>query len=88
MAPRPRSKSRQGWPPYLYPNRGGYKYRHPVTRKETWMGTDNAKAFAAAKKLNALLMPTTDLVDRVVGSKETVADAFAVFRQDDVPARG
>lgn len=88
MAPRPRSKSRQGWPPYLYPNRDGYKYRHPVTRKETWMGTDKAKAFAAAKKLNALLMPTNDLVDRVVGSKETVADAIAVFRQDDVPARG
>lgn len=51
------------------------------------MGTDKARAFAAAKKLNALLMPTNDLVDRVIGSKETVADAIAVFRRDDIPQR-
>lgn len=51
------------------------------------MGTDKARAFAAAKKLNALLMPTNDLVDRVIGSKETVADAIAVFRRDDIPER-
>lgn len=87
MAPRPRSKSRQGWPANLYPNREGFKYRHPVTKRETWMGMDKAKAFAAAKKLNALLMPTNDLVDRVIGSKETVADAIAVFRRDDIPGR-
>lgn len=51
------------------------------------MGTDKARAFAAAKKLNALLMPTNDLVDRVIGSKDTVADAIAVFRRDDIPGR-
>lgn len=51
------------------------------------MGTDKARAFAAAKRLNALLMPTNDLVDRVIGSKETVADAIAVFRRDDIPGR-
>lgn len=87
MTPRPRSKARQGWPANLYPNRDGFKYRHPVTRKETFMGRDQAKAFAAAKKLNAMLMPGNDLVDRVVGSRETVADAIAVFRRDDIPAR-
>lgn len=88
MTPRPRSKARQGWPANLYPNRDGFKYRHPVTRKETFMGRDQPKAFAAAKKLNAMLMPGNDLVDRVVGSRETVADAIAVFRRDDIPARG
>ena len=84
---RPRSTRRSGWPDNLYPNREGYKYRHPVTRKETWMGLDRAKAFAAAKKLNALLSPSGDLVDRVVGAQETVADAIVVFRRDDVPGR-
>lgn len=84
---RPRSKARAGWPDHLYPNGPGFKYRHPVTRKETWMGLDKAKAFAAAKKLNALLVPTGDLVDRVVGAKETVDDAIAVFRCDDIPDR-
>ncbi len=46
-----------------------------------------AKAFAAPKKLNAMLMPGNDLVDRVVGTRETVADAITVFRHDDIPAR-
>ncbi|WP_312320978.1 tyrosine-type recombinase/integrase [Stenotrophomonas sp.] len=88
MTPRKRSPGRQGWPDNLYPNRDGYKYRHPVTRRETFMGRDKAKAFAAAKKLNAMLMPGNDLVGRVVGARETVADAVAVFRRDDIPARG
>jgi len=52
------------------------------------MGRDQARAFAAAKKLNAMLMPGNDLVDRVMGSRETVADAIALFRRDDIPARG
>jgi len=84
---RARSKARAGWPGNLYPNRDGFKYRHPVTRKETWMGQDKAKAFAAAKKLNALLVTSGDLVERVTGAQETVADAIVVFRRDDVPAR-
>lgn len=87
MTPRPRSKGRQGWPANLYPNRDGYKYRHPVTKKETWMGTDQARAFSAAKKLNALLTPTDDLVARVITPGETVSDAIVVFRRDDVPSR-
>ncbi len=88
MTPRKRSAGRQGWPDNLYPNRDGFKYRHPITRRETFMGRDKTKAFAAAKKLNAMLMPGNDLIGRVVGSRETVADAIAVFRRDDVPARG
>lgn len=84
---RARTKSRAGWPANLYPNRDGFKYRHPVSRKETWMGTDRAKAFAAAKQLNALLVPACDLLARVVGSTETVADAIRVFRADDLPGR-
>ncbi len=69
------------------PNREGFKYRHPITKRETWMGMDKVNAFAAAKKLNALLMLTNDLVDRVIGSKDTVANAIAVFRRDDIPGR-
>lgn len=89
MVPRPRSKARAGWPANLYTSgRGGFKYRHPVTRKETWMGTDRARAFAAAKKLNALLTQTNDLVGRVTGGGKTVADALQVFRDDDLPHRG
>lgn len=87
MTSRKRARSRVGWPDNLYPNRDGYKYRHPVTRKETWMGTDKAKAFAAAKKLNAILTPADDLVARVAGGGKTVTDAILVFRSDDIPGR-
>ena len=51
------------------------------------MGKDKAKAFAAAKKLNALLIPGNDLVGRVLTPGETVADAIKVFRADDIPGR-
>lgn len=88
MMGRARSKTRAGWPDNLYPNRAGYKYRHPVTRVETWMGTDKAKAFAAAKKLNAILTPDADLAAKVLDPGKTVADAIAVFRADDIPGRG
>lgn len=84
---RSRSKARAGWPDNLYPNRDGFKYRHPVTRRETWMGRDRTKAFAAAKKLNALLVPSGDLVERVVSPRETIADAIAIFRRDEIPER-
>jgi len=87
MMGRTRSRNRLGWPPNLYPNKAGFKYRHPVTRKDVWMGSDKAKAFAAAKKLNAMLIPTTDLVARVLGTEKTVADAIKVFREDDIPGR-
>ncbi len=88
MMGRTRSRTRAGWPDNLYPNRDGFKYRHPVTRKETWMGRDKAKAFAAAKKLNTLLTPADDLVAKVAGAANTVATAIKVFRDDDLPHRG
>ncbi|WP_233431205.1 tyrosine-type recombinase/integrase [Lysobacter enzymogenes] len=84
---RKRSKARAGWPDNLYPNRDGFKYRHPVSGKEAWMGKDKAKAFAAARKLNALLTPSNDLVARVLDPGKTVADAIDVFKKDDMPGR-
>ena len=87
MMGRTRKPSRRDWPQNLYAHRDGFKYRHPVTRKEHSMGKDKAKAFAAAKKLNALLMPGSDLVSRVLTPGETVADAIKVFRADDIPGR-
>lgn len=85
---RPRTRSRAGWPDNLYPCKGGFKYRRPDNRRETWMGMDKAKAFAAARKLNALLLPGGDLVDKVTGSRKTVADALTLFRGDEIPSRG
>lgn len=85
---RPRSRSRAGWPDNLYPSKGGFKYRRPDTKRDSWMGMDQAKAFAAARKLNALLMPGGDLVAKVVKSLESMADAVNLFRTDEIPSRG
>lgn len=52
------------------------------------MGKDKAMAFAAAKKLNALLLAENDLVGKVIAPKESIADAIKVFRTEDVPERG
>lgn len=87
MMGRARKPGRRDWPQNLYAHRDGFKYRHPITRKEHSMGKDKAKAFAAAKKLNALLMPSNDLVSKVLTPGETVADAITVFRRDDMPGR-
>ncbi|MGO1069277.1 tyrosine-type recombinase/integrase [Lysobacter sp. CA199] len=87
MMGRARSKSRAGWPDNLYPNKAGFKYRHPVTKQETWMGSNKAAAFAAARKLNALLTPNADLAARVLNPEKTVADAVAFFRAEDMPDR-
>lgn len=39
------------------------------------MGKDCARAFEAARKLNALLMKNNDLVERIVNRSETISDA-------------
>lgn len=84
---RSRSAARAGWPAHLYACGDGFKYRHPATRKDTWMGKDRARAFEAARKLNAMLMPGNDLVGRVTARGETIADAVRVFRAEDMPGR-
>lgn len=85
---RNRQARNKGLPPNLYTAGAGFKYRHPVTRKDSWMGCDRAKAVEAAKKLNAILIPAeSTLVDRVLGVHKTVADAIEHFRTHDMPTR-
>lgn len=85
---RNRQTRNRGLEPNLYPNRNGYKYRNPQTKRETWMGVDKARANNAARKLNAMLISSTSLVDRVLGNDKTVADAIVHFIEKIVPERG
>jgi len=60
-----------------------YRYQHPITGKYHGMGADRAKANAAARILNAKLIPDTDsLADRVLSSSDIafseVIDRFTV----------
>lgn len=69
MSPRPRKRANKPLPDNLYPANGGksYQYRHPVTGKFHGLGVSRAQAIAAAKELNAMLMPDNDLVAKVLG---------------------
>lgn len=65
---RPRSKRNKDLPLNLYRGDGMlWRYRHPITGKYHGMGDDKAKAIIAARKLNELLVPSIDLVSRVIG---------------------
>ena len=85
---RTRAKSRMNWPANVYACKNGFRYRHPITKKQTWMGLDKERVFEAARKLNAMLIPSNDLVARVVEPSEMIDDAIKVFRKEDMPGRG
>ncbi|KHN68692.1 integrase [Acinetobacter calcoaceticus] len=65
---RPRTKRNKDLPANLYRNGvSTWKYRHPITGAWHAMGADKSKAVAAARKLNDILAPTTDLISVVMG---------------------
>lgn len=87
---RPRRGKNKGLSPNLYVNsRGYYLYRNPVTGQRHGMGKDKAKAQAAARMLNARLMPGADLVARVMGTDEltlqSATEAWLAERVDNHP---
>lgn len=90
MTPRPRKKKNAGLPPHLYQSKVGgrvyYSYRHPVTKKLHGMGKDKAKAIAAAKQLNSILMPSQDMIADVLGV-ETLGQHIKWFNREIIPKR-
>src|SRR5689334_7919254 len=82
-----RSRARANWPANVYASSGGYVYRDPRSGKRIYLGRDQAAIFAAARKLNAMLIPRDDLIAKVIGRTETIADAIALFRKEDMPGR-
>jgi integrase len=65
---RPRAKRNKDLPPNLYRSGNNtWRYRHPLTGKYHGMGDDKTKAVTAARKLNDILTPATDLVSVVIG---------------------
>mgnify|MGYP003700332197 FL=1 len=88
MSPRPRRPKNKALPQNLYTNNGGrsYQYRHPVTGKFHGMGSNKTQAIAAAKELNAHLIPENDLVSKVLGNI-TVGKHAEWFFENIAPER-
>ena len=89
MAARPRKSKNRWLEPNLYQNGDRFVYRNPVTGSRHGMGTDKAKAQAAARVLNARLMKGPDLVARVMGEEgitlKFAADAWLKERVEPHP---
>ena len=84
-AARRRSPKRRDLEPNLYEYNGYYKYRHPQTKKMHGMGSNKAKANAAARKLNAMLMESTDHVTKVVTvGVPTFSELIKRYREERV----
>lgn len=90
MTPRPRKKKNTALPENLYAGkvkgRVYYSYKHPQTKKLHGMGRDKVKAIEAAKQLNAILMPSSNLVSEVLGV-ETLGNHITWFKREIVPSR-
>lgn len=52
----------------VYEQRGYYSYRHPITKKFHPLGKDLRQANISARKLNAILLQSTDYVAQVLGT--------------------
>jgi enterobacteria phage integrase len=88
MPPRPRKKKNGGLPDNLYPNgKNAFKYRRPDNGTWHGMGTDRQQAIQAAKELNALLQPATDLVRVVLGTTATLNAFIDTYEADVLPHR-
>jgi enterobacteria phage integrase len=87
MSPRPRKKKHAGLPANLYANGKAYRYRRPDTGTWHGMGTDRQKAIQAAKKLNAQLVQSCDLITSVLGTGYTLNAFLDAYEADVLPHR-
>lgn len=89
MAARPRRKSNLDLPANLYKaDQQGYRYRRPDNGKWFGMGSNKAKAVAAAKKLNSLLMNgNEDLISKVMDQTITFGEFAAYYMTEVIPPR-
>lgn len=77
MAPRPRSSKNRDLPLNVYPNRGAFVWKHPVTGQTFGLGSNRQEAFAQAHEANIAVLKLMDkprLVHRIAGQPETLAD--------------
>lgn len=78
MAPRARSRRYKDLPPNLYFDKSTkfYKYKRPDTGQMKTLSRNKIESVAAAKVLNAKLIPDYDLVDKVMGVSQTKLSKF------------
>lgn len=84
MAPRPRNRKNISLPPNVYPNRGSYVWKHPITGKRYGLGSNKQAAFAQAHEANLSVLNLLEkprLVHRIAGKPETLADWLEQYKE-------
>ena len=88
MCPKPRNGLNARLPPNLSLHATGqYRYIHPIKKNDHYLGINRQRAIEAAQKLNAILMPTNSLVDRVVCVDHKLSECVEYFRREEIPRR-
>lgn len=84
MAPRPRNRKNVSLPPNVYPNRGSYVWKHPVTGKRYGLGSNKAVALAQAHEANLAVLNLLEkprLVHRIAGQPETLSEWLDQYKE-------
>lgn len=79
MAPRRRSREKDGWPDNLYERNGYYSWRNPADGKEYGIGRDRRLAFDQANEANLHItgqLPVVRVVDRLTGEDKRTVKAW------------
>lgn len=81
MSPRPRSRN-IGFPDNLTKDKHSYRYRNPRTGKFTYLGTNQEKAFEAAKAANKLFAKGAN---EIIGADKTLSQVIEEFVEQCLP---
>ncbi|MHB8406429.1 MAG: tyrosine-type recombinase/integrase [Gammaproteobacteria bacterium] len=88
MSPRPRNPLNSRLPPNLSLHGSGqFRYIHPLTHKDYYLGADRQAAIAAAININSKLAPANSLVEKVLKLKHSVNDCIDLFRKEGMVDR-
>lgn len=83
MAPRPRNRINRDLPLNVYPTRGTFEWRHPITGQRFGLGSNRQEAFAQAHEANIAVLGLLEkqrLVHRIAGAPETLADWLETYK--------
>ena len=66
---------------------GLYRYVRPDTKKHCYLSRNRQESINAANQLNALLIPSNDLVEKVIQTDHPLSDCVRLFQDEDAPNR-
>jgi integrase len=84
-----RKRIKEGLPNNLYESKNYYNYKHPITKRWFYIGSDRETAIKEAEQINWSLMPKSELVKKVLDSEQSknFSEFIDYFITDILPAK-